>query len=290
MAPEYQVLAQDRPGRPLSRPFAYHRSEKKVQIRKVQRKIALRVKHILLFFILLAGMFYGLHRAYLFVISWEKLAIKNLQVLCVRPEIRQEVARRLAGMKLGNILLCDLGGLKRAIQSFSWVKEARIQKVFPSSLKIEVKARIPLAVARKGQDVLLDEEGVELGEADPAAAAGLPLLLDRARFMRGGAEKLLTAREFLESLSAEDKSRLESLDLSDFGKLVVRWRDDGTALILGGGDFSRRISFFENQKSIWESRYGILEYVDLRFDDRVILKPLEPAPQDSPSDSEKEAE
>ena len=74
----------------------------------------------------------GLCRAYLFLISWDKLAVRSVEVVCARPALKRQLDLAFAGKRLGNILLCDIDGLRTQVRAFVWVKEARIRKVFPS--------------------------------------------------------------------------------------------------------------------------------------------------------------
>ena len=49
-----------------------------------------------------------------------------------------------------------------------------------------------------------------------------------------------------------------------------------TRIILGPERFSEELREYLANKDAWESRGGPLEYVDLRFDDRIYFKPLPP--------------
>jgi hypothetical protein len=43
---------------------------------------------------------------------------------------------------------------------------------------------------------------------------------------------------------------------------------------MGGDRFSERLSFIRSYRQAMEDQNGALEYIDLRFDDRIIFKPF----------------
>jgi cell division septal protein FtsQ len=150
----------------LAQPLVFQRGEGTLRAKKTPKKIALRAKHVVLLFFLLAGISYSLCRAYLFLISWDKLAVQNVQIVCDRPALKRQLDLAFEGKRLGNILLCDIDGLRTQVRTFVWVKEARIRKVFPSSLRVEIIERTPKAFIQGYSLALVDEEGMQIHGLD----------------------------------------------------------------------------------------------------------------------------
>jgi cell division septal protein FtsQ len=266
----------------LTQPLVFQRGEGTLRAKKTPKRIALRAKHVALLFFLLAGTAYSLCRAYLFLISWDKLAVRSVQVVCDRPALKRQLDLAFEGKSLGNILLCDIDDLRTQIRAFVRVKEARIRKVFPSSLRVEVTERTPRALVQGSRLALVDEEGVELERPATADAFELPVLADQNGFRKDRLEKLSLAWQCLDDLSPAERARVAGLDLTDPGTVGLRFRDDPVRIKLGDRGFGEKIRFYGERKAEWENEFGELEYVDLRFDGRVYLKSREPREKEVP--------
>ncbi len=256
----------------LSEPVQFQRARGKTKTKKIQRKIRLKFKHILFHLILIGGIFFALQRVYLFLISWDKLDIKDVTVLCRMPEIKEETQRFFEGKHLGNILLLDISLLQEKFTAHRWIKEVRVRKILPSSLKIEIKERTPVALLKQGHTYMIDEDGVFLEKIERGEKENLPLLIDSNTFKKDYEEKLNLAWECLRSLAPSEKERIEVLDLTEYENVIVRLKNNPTRLILGNTRFSEKINLYSRLRAKLE-RFGELEYVDLRLHDRIYIKP-----------------
>jgi len=273
----------------IAQPLVFQRGEGALRGRQVPRRAAVRSKHVLGMFGILAAAFFGFARGYLFLISWDKLALRSVEVVCARPSLKRDLDRAFSGHRLGNILLCDIDGLRAQLRSFPWVREARIRKIFPSALRVEIKERTPRALLERSAPTLVDAEGVELGAPATPEEAALPVLTDRDGFRNGRAEKLRLAWDCLDGLPAGERAAVSRLDLSDLGTVELAFRDDPVRVRLGGREFTAKIRLFRERRAEWEVALGRLETVDLRFDDRVYIKLRGPEGPDVPAGPEKEA-
>jgi cell division protein FtsQ len=282
-----------RPPSGLAPALHFQRGEGGLRLKKVRRTAPPGLKQALVAFALVALTFAALHRATLFVLSWSKLEIRDVRLACTDDAVRADVARRLEGARWGNILLLDLAKVRARLEAIPWVKEARLRKVFPSSLEIGLIPRHPAALLRRAElqapearppqlrrdaVYLVDREGVELERAGDGAAAGLPLLTDDAGFAEDRGEKLRRAWECLDGLAEAERLDVGTIDLTDPANAVLTFRSGPTRVFLGGGGFGPRLADFLKNRDRWTRAFGRLEYVDLRFDDRVYLKAAAPPP------------
>jgi cell division septal protein FtsQ len=280
-------------GRRLSlagRPLVFQRGHRPPSLQKSRKRLTLRLKHVLALFVVLVGFFLALGKVYLFLVSWDKLTIRTYDLHGGRDEVRGTVDRILRSGPLGNILLCDLQLLQDRLKACPWVKEARIQKVFPASLRIEITDRVPFALFEKGSLALVAEDGTVLEPSVQADSWLLPVVRDEGSFLVRLREKWEAARACLKDLSDEERSRLASLECSDDGRITLRFRQDPLRLILDGTAVREKLDFFAAHREAWEGLFGALDYVDLRFEGRAIVRPLEPPPEDTSAKSQKEAE
>jgi len=96
------------------------------------------------------------------------------------------------------------------------------------------------------------------------------------------------AWECLKSTSASEREKIEALDLSYYGWVTLYLRDNDTRLVLDYSDFAQSLKFFYEHCNNLEVRFGPLEYVDLRFQDRLYLKPKESTTRSSLPNPKKE--
>jgi cell division septal protein FtsQ len=260
-------------------PMQFQRGERKVRVKKQGRKASLKMKHILISIAGLALLFFLFYKLYFFLITWDKLNIRDIQVACLNEKVKDHVLGMTRSMTWGNIFLLDISKVQKRLGSYAWVKDVQVRKTFPASLKIDIAARTPAALMEKETIYLIDDEGVALEQSDLSAYPGLPLLLDEGHFSQDSQEKLRLTRECLKGLSSEDKNRVETLDFSDMGDVILQFRGSPTKIKLGADRFAQNLDYYQNNIVRWESELGGLEYVDLRFPDRVIVKPLKNQPE-----------
>jgi cell division septal protein FtsQ len=255
----------------------FQRGDGGLRLKKVRRAAPAGLKQALLAFGLVAVTFIGLHEGVLFVLSWSMLEIRDVRLSCPNESVRVGVAQSLEGMRWGNILLLDLAKVRKRLEAMPWVKEARLRKVFPSSLEIGLTPRQPAGRLRRDAVYLVDRDGVELEKAGEGAGAELPLFVDEGAFAEDRADKLRRAWECLDGLSDAERRDAAAIDLTDPANAVLTFRTAPTRVFLGDGGFEPRIADFLKNRDRWTREYGLLDYVDLRFDDRVYLRPAPPA-------------
>ncbi|PYQ32025.1 MAG: hypothetical protein DMF56_02705 [Acidobacteria bacterium] len=176
------------------------------------------------------------------------------------------VAQRYVGVNLFQI---DIARVQRDLGGVGWISHINIEKKLPDTLRIKITERTPVALVRiNGALRYADETGVAF--ADLTSAAGdndLPIITDAS-----GAE-LTRAVALLRELRAHDREIYSRI--SEVRPIAPR----------GFAIFDRQLGAFvyadaDNVSAKWRSLYAILgaenqpriEYADLRFADRVIVK------------------
>ena len=271
----------------LSSSLQYRRRGERTRTKTIQKKFKVRLIHILLAFLLLTSLFVLIQQTYLFLITWDNLNVKGYEIDCQKAGVKEEIAEFFQGKKLGNILLVNIDHLQDTLERHRWVKNVCVRKIFPSSLRIEVQERIPAAVVRKDKFYLIDREGILLEETNPRERHDLPLLTDSHGFESHYQEKLKLAWECLDSLPAPERELIEVLDLSEYANVVAHLRGEETRLKLGSGQFPQKLKTFRQYQTKLE-KFEPLEYVDLRFEDRLYLKPQKGSSDDPLANLQKE--
>ena len=192
-----------------------------------------------------------------------------------------EIDALIGDVRGESLLLVDLNRFRAKLLDSPWVADVTIRRVFPSVVDVRIVERDPVAVARLGQLLyLIDETGVIIdqygpqykdfdlpivdGLAAPTSVDGPPVDPGRAR---------LTA-QFLRSLAPRPEliRALSQVDMSTAGNVVVLLGDDPTYLHLGDEMFLERIQTYIELTPALADREKPIDYVDLRFGNRVFLK------------------
>lgn len=255
----------------LSQPLQFRRQRGKIHPKKIQRKLKVKFIHILLSFLVISGIFLLIQQSYLFLISWDYLNVKGVKIVCQKASVKKDIQAFFGGLKLGNILLLNIDHLQGILEGHRWVADVSVRKLFPSSLKIEVQERSPVAALKKETYYLIDKEGILLEKINPQLKGEFPLLVDSNLFVKHYQEKLRLAWECLESLTPLERKKIDVLDLSDYENVVVRLKGSSTHLKLGADRFPEKLKSFHDWRPQLEG-FEPLEYVDLRFQDRLYFK------------------
>ena len=249
----------------------FQRKKSRMKPKKIQKKKKIRARHILSSLILICCLFLLAQQSYLFLITWDSLNVKTIEINCDDSNIFSSVSRFLNQKNLGNMLLLNISELQDSLKERPLIKDIHIRKIFPSTLRVTVYERVPAALIRKDKIFMIDREGILIREVASAGGEGLPLLIDSADFRTGYREKLELAWECLDSLSDAEKGQISTLDVSRGYKMIVTLRDSAVKLFLDRLQFADQLAYFQDIRGDLR-RFGELEYVDLRFIDRIYIK------------------
>jgi hypothetical protein len=246
-------------------------------VKKSRRRRVLRTRHVALLLALQAVIFVAVREAYLFLITWDELAIRKVAVVCAKPNLRQALETYYAAPHLGNILLCDLEAVRAQVRRLAWVKDASVRKDFPSGLRIAVVERTPFALLERDGLGLADEDGRVLEKVTELDEYALPVISDENGFASGFFEKWEAAGGCLKSLPPAEKDRLLGIRTSDYGTLELVFRNDPVKVVVGAASPAADLAAFRARRAEWEGRFGPLALVNMSFDGRVYLTPAPPA-------------
>lgn len=171
----------------------------------------------------------------------------------------------------------DLAGLKQKVETVGWVKEARVVRLLPDTLRISVVERKQLAVwQHDGRTFVIDDHGQPIPEADPARFASLPLVVGF------GADK--AAPQILPLIAQRPKllARMDALVRVDDRRWDLRMKDSSLIQLpaVGQEDALMQLEQLEDRQRILELGF---ERIDLRNPDVVAVRPREPGQPGQPN-------
>jgi cell division protein FtsQ len=194
-----------------------------------------------------------------------------------------EVLALLDGLRGRNILAVDLAVWQARLLASPWVAEARVRRILPSRIDVELTERHPIGIGRLSDTLyLVDATGVVIDEYGPNYAdLDLPMIDGLAAVpgdaasavdeMRAGlAARLIAALQPRPDLA----ERVSQIDVSDAHDAVVILEGDTALLRLGEDDFVDRLQGYLDVAPALRERVAQIDYVDLRFGERLYVRPV----------------
>jgi cell division protein FtsQ len=177
----------------------------------------------------------------------------------------------------------DLTAVRSSILSHYFIKDATVERDLPATLKISVTERAPLAIINSAQILYLDEDGVVLPHSISKQLFDLPVLTGvpaGIALTPGTAIKDDDVRKALEILttskivSKELYHLISEVRLRNGGDIVLYAAEWGVPIIFGRGEVASKLvrleAFWDNV--VRERGSENLQYVDLRFDEQVVVR------------------
>lgn len=223
----------------------------------------------------------GIHWGPTILNRLEHLRIDTVAVKGNRYLSSGEVAALLGPLQGVSILLADLEAHRERLLASGWVKAATLRRQLPSTIEVTVEEREPVGLARVAAHLyLIDDTGTVIDEYGPALAGfRLPIIDGLApRRARGGEidrERARLVARLTAALGARPdlSERVSQIDVADAHDAVVLLNDDPTLLHLGQEHFVERLDRYLELAPILQEQMRELDYVDLRFERRVYVRP-----------------
>ena len=290
------VLAEEEP--------KFLRRQKPVEVRrkkfgKQQRNVYLRYAAIGISVLAMATagfvvVDFGLNSAHFRLTSPDQIEVAGVQQVGT-----DAVLERFAADFGRSSLRVPLETRRQALEEIPWVERARVERVLPNRLRVEITERTPVAFLRQGAELtLIDAHGVLLDRPQKADFA-FPVVtgLDGAATQEERAQRMRQFQEFLgdaECALPGASAYVSEVDLAEPDDLRVTLAGmpalghperDGQAAVLvhfGRRDFEAKFRAFVENIAHWRASAGRVESVDLRFERQVVVNPETPVKQPRP--------
>ena len=226
---------------------------------------------------------YGVYRATGLVLSADALTITRITVNGNSRMSRGEVLSLLDGLQGQSMVTVNLDRWRQKLLTSPWVSEAAIKRVRPGTVHVVIAERRPMAVGRIGDALyLIDERGSVIDEFGPNYAeldlpiidglaappsSGGGLLIDETRAAL--AERLLAALQARPDLAGQ----VSQIDVTDPHDAMVILKDDTAMVRVGDERFVDRLQAYLDLRPALRERIPDIDYADLRFDERVYVRP-----------------
>jgi cell division protein FtsQ len=185
------------------------------------------------------------------------------------------------------MLLVSLEEWRQKVLTSPWVEDAALRRVLPGTVDVVIAERQPMGIGRIGHALyLLDRHGGVIDEFGPNHAEfDLPLIDGLAARQRAGTAEpaldegraALAVRLFASLQGRPDLAeRVSQIDVSDVRNAVVILRGDTALIRVGEDQFAERLQSYLDLASALREKVPQIDYVDLRFGERVYVRPQAP--------------
>lgn len=207
----------------------------------------------------------------------ERIAIQGADQLKTR-----DLAILLRGLRGSNIMQADLDGWRTRLLRSPWIKDASLRRILPSTIELAITEREPLGLGRLNDRLyLVSRDAVVIDEYGPKYAAfDLPIIDGLHDTKTKGLEidehRTALAADVLQHLQhSEDLAgRVSQVDVTNPDDAIVLLADDPARVHLGKEQFAERLRAYLELAPTLRARVPAIDYVDLRFDTRIFVRPV----------------
>lgn len=195
------------------------------------------------------------------------LKLRRVHIAGASAEATPAIQRALGVQSGQAITSLDLAALQASVQGVGWVKEARVVRLLPDTLIVEIKEHDRLAIWQTGgRTHVIDSEGRTIEGADAGRYPGLPLVVGKgAETAAVGILPLLAERPRL-------MNRVDALVRVDERRWDLRLKDGGIIQLPAVNQEAALI-----QLDALDQRERLLELgfarIDLRTEGQVAVRP-----------------
>ena len=251
-------------------------------------------QHVVFVAVLSAALLVGAYFVARSVLTAEALTVTRITVTGNTRLSRGDVLSLVDGLNGRNMLLVSLEEWRQRVLASPWVEDAAIRRVLPGTVNVAIAERQPMGIGRiAGVLYLLDQQGNIIDEFGPDHAEfDFPIIDGLA-----AAESAAAKRSVSESAEADEPAvderraalamrllaslqgrpdlaaRVSQIDVTDPRDAVVILKGDTALVRIGDDQFAERLQSYLDLAPTLRKEVPRIDYVDLRFGERVYVKP-----------------
>jgi cell division protein FtsQ len=172
-----------------------------------------------------------------------------------------------------NLVKISFEQLESRIKRIAWVNRVSLRKQFPHTLMVQIEEAVPKALLRfKKRLFLISSDGRILEELKQKATSFLPVMVGiDPKKDKGGVLEALMLIDALDQRNVLSGKESIEITLKSFGLMVNM---DGQSVKIGYGEYGEKLDRWKELEAEIRKQDIMIDYVDLRFKDKVIVKPM----------------
>jgi cell division protein FtsQ len=215
------------------------------------------------------------------IIAFSAIALLGYNYLFIR-EINFHGNRHLTNEELRSLIGCSpksrlfavsTGEIYRRIKTSAWIKDAMVRKDLTGKVTVQITEAVAIAVLQSDdQPYLVDREGLRLEEIREEPVYFLPVIkIDPASSREAYHEAIALAGILYERKMMAHGGNIE---LSGARPEDITMKVDTIPVRIGAGDLTKKLEKLIFVRDELNKRNMAVEYIDLRFVDKIVVKPL----------------
>ena len=205
-----------------------------------------------------------------------RFALKTIEVSGARHTPRAAVDAVTRAYVGANLFKLDISNVQNDLGRLGWIKRIEAEKKLPDTLRVRIVERTPVALLQTGDRLqYVDENGVAFAELSPSVGDGdLPLIANTS-----GAE-LARCVAMLRALRARDPelyARISEIRPVAPDAFALYDRQLGTVVYAKASELSSKWRELYAIAQSERLERGAIAYADLRFENRIVIKPSKAA-------------
>jgi cell division protein FtsQ len=188
--------------------------------------------------------------------------------------LTDEELREIAGDRVRKSLLTvSCREISRHMLQSPWIKSANVRKEFPGTLAITIQETEPFALLDLKEHLfLIDEKGKILEELKDDVVPFLPVIVsDPGREGEAFSEALHLVRLMNEKGLTSGRDHVEVIANKPHEICIEM---DEAVVKIGSGEYDQKLERFIQLEEELRDRNIPVDYIDLRFGDKAIVKPI----------------
>lgn len=174
--------------------------------------------------------------------------------------------------KGSQLLELNFEDIEERLKQNAWIKKVALKKRFPGTLLINIKEAVPKALLGiRKRLYLIDENGETLEKIKGESTPFLPVIKDINPKNRKGISEALKLIDAMAKKDIFADSESIEIGLESYG---LTMNIDGEFIKVGYGKYSEKLKRWLELEPEIRKRGLPIKYVDLRFKDSVIVKPV----------------
>jgi cell division protein FtsQ len=215
------------------------------------------------------------------------------QVLLLKPDqielmgnhvvSREAVLQPFARDRNRSVLLIPLDVRRSQLQQLPWVESARVLRILPNRIRVELTERTPIALLRNGRDLaLIDAHGVVLDRPE-GEDLHFPIVtgLTDSLPLEEREKRMQSYQEFLRDVDLVrpgSSDRVSEVDLSNpkdvrvvMTGLASAADSQAVTIHFGNSDFTGKYRMLVENFAQWQANAGRVQSIDLQYSRQVVV-------------------
>lgn len=202
-----------------------------------------------------------------------RFALKTIEITGAVHTSRAEVDAITRAYLGGNLFKLDIAHVQNDLRKLGWVSRIEAEKKLPDTLRVHIVERTPVALLQAGERLqYVDEGGAAFADLSPAVGdSDLPLIAGE------GTAQCVALLRTVRSRDPELYARVSEIRFVAPDAFALYDRQLGTVVYGSASDLTAKWRQLYAVAQSERLGRGAIAYADLRFADRIVIKPLKAA-------------